>query len=65
MNKKKELEYEYSKLFKKMWGSRNEIILAIEIMKYMWWSYEDYLDTPYDIIQAILIRMQLESKSTN
>ena len=65
MNKKKELEYEYSKLFKKMCGSRNEIILAIEIMKYMWWSYEDYLDTPYDIIQAILIRMQLESKSTN
>ncbi len=48
-----------------MWGSRNEIILAIEIMKYMWWSYEDYLNTPYIIIQAILIRMQLESKSTN
>ena len=62
MNKKKELEYEYSKLFKKIWWTKNEEILAIEIMKYMWRSYQDYLDTPYAIIQTILIRMQLESK---
>ena len=60
--KKKELEYEYSKLFKKMWGSINKEILAVEVMKYMWWSYEDYLNTPYDLIQAILVRMDLESK---
>lgn len=42
-----------------MWWTKNEEILAIEIMKYMWRSYQDYLDTPY----AILIRMQLESKN--
>ena len=63
MSKKKELEYEYSKLFKKMWGCKNEDILAVEVMKYMCWSYEDYLNTPYDLIQAILIRMDLESKT--
>ena len=45
-----------------MWGSINKEILAVEIMKYMWWSYEDYLNTPYDLIQAILVRMDLESK---
>lgn len=45
-----------------MWGSVNEDILAVEVMKYMWRSYNDYLDTPYDLIQAILIRMDLESK---
>lgn len=45
-----------------MWWSSNEDILAVEIMKYMWWSYDDYLDAPYTIIQAILIRMNLESK---
>ncbi len=48
-----------------MWWTKNEEILAIEIMKCMWRSYQEYLDTPYIIIQAILIRMQLESKSTN
>ena len=63
MIKKKELEYEYSKIFKKMWWTRNELILAVEIMKYMNRSYEDYLDTPYEIIEAILIRMDLESKN--
>ena len=46
-----------------MWGCKNEDILAVEVMKYMWWSYEDYLNTPYDLIQAILIRMDLESKT--
>ena len=46
-----------------MWWSSNEDVLAVEIMKYMWWSYDDYLNTPYTIIQAILIRMNLESKS--
>ena len=45
-----------------MWWTRNELILAVEIMKYMNRSYEDYLDTPYEIIEAILIRMDLESK---
>ena len=65
MIKKKELEYEYSKIFKKMWWSNNPEILAVEVMKYMWWSYEDYLNTPYDLIQAILIRMSLESKQSN
>ena len=45
-----------------MWWSSNEDVLAVEIMKYMWWSYDDYLYTPYDLIQAILIRMDLESK---
>ena len=45
-----------------MWWSSNEDILAVEIMKYMWRSYEDYLDTPYIIIQAILVRMNIESK---
>ena len=45
-----------------MWGSKSELILAVEVMKYMWWSYEDYLNTPYELIQAILIRMQYESK---
>ncbi len=65
MIKKKELEYEYSKIFKKMWWTNNPDILAVEVMKYMWWSYEDYLNTPYDLIQAILIRMSLESKQSN
>ena len=65
MIKKKELEYEYSKIFKKMWWTNNPEILAVEVMKYMWWSYEDYLNTPYDLIQAILIRMSLESKQSN
>ena len=46
-----------------MWWTRNELILAVEIMKYMNRSYEDYLDTPYEIIEAILIRMDLESKN--
>ncbi len=46
-----------------MWWSSNEDVLAVEIMKYMWWSYDNYLNTPYIIIQAILIRMNLESKS--
>lgn len=45
-----------------MWGSINTDILAVEVMKYMWRSYDDYLNTPYDLIQAILIRMDLESK---
>ena len=45
-----------------MWWSKSEVILAVEVMKYMWWSYEDYLNAPYDLIQAILIRMDLESK---
>ena len=46
-----------------MWWTRNELILSVEIMKYMNRSYEDYLDTPYEIIEAILIRMDLESKN--
>lgn len=45
-----------------MWWTKNEEILAIEIMKYMSRSYEEYLSTPYSIIQWILIRMDLESK---
>ncbi len=45
-----------------MWWTDNQIILAVEIMKYMWWSYSQYLSTPYDILQAILIRMDIESK---
>ena len=65
MIKKKELEYEYSKIFKKMWWTNNPDILDVEVMKYMWWSYEDYLNTPYDLIQAILIRMSLESKQSD
>jgi hypothetical protein len=44
-----------------LWTNNTEI-LAVEVMKYMWWSYDDYLNTPYDLIQAILIRMDLESK---
>ena len=45
-----------------MWWSNIPEILAVEVMKYMGCSYEDYLNTPYDLIQAILIRMDLESK---
>jgi len=60
--KKKELEYEYSKIFKKMWGTNNQDILAVEVMKYMWRSYEEYMNTPYDILQTILVRIDLESK---
>ena len=45
-----------------MWWSKSEVILAVEVMKYMWWSYEDYLNTPYELVQAILVRMDLESK---
>jgi hypothetical protein len=45
-----------------MWWTDNQIILAVEIMKYMWWNYCEYLSTPYDIIQAILIRMEQEAK---
>ena len=45
-----------------MWWTNNPEILAVEVMKYMWRSYEDYLNTPYELIQAILIRMDLESK---
>ena len=45
-----------------MWWSKSELILAVEVMKYMWWSYEDYLNTPYELVQAILVRMDLESK---
>ena len=48
-----------------MWWTNNPEILAVEVMKYMWLSYEDYLNTPYDLIQAILIRMSLESKQSN
>ena len=65
MIKKKELEYEYSKIFKHMWWTNNQEILAVEVMKYMGRSYENYLNTPYDLIQAILIRMSLESKQSN
>ena len=46
-----------------MWWTNNLEILAVEVMKYMWRSYEDYLNTPYELIQAILIRMDLESKT--
>lgn len=53
MIKKKELEYEYSKLFKKMWWTKMEEIKAVEVMKYMWWSYEDYLNTPIDIVSKL------------
>lgn len=45
-----------------MWWTNNPEILAVEVMKYMWRSYEDYLNTPYELIQTILIRMDLESK---
>ena len=45
-----------------MWWTDNQIILAVEIMKYMGRSYREYLSTPYDIIQAILIRMEQEAK---
>ena len=41
----------------------SEEILAVEVMKYMSRSYQDYMNTPYDLIQAILIRMDLESKT--
>ena len=46
-----------------MWWTNNLEILAVEVMKYMWRSYEDYLNTPYELIQAILIRIDLESKT--
>lgn len=46
-----------------MWWTNNQDILAVEIMKYMWRSYEEYLSTPYDIIQTILVRIDLESKN--
>lgn len=58
--KKKELEYEYSKLFKWLGGTSLEEIKAVEVMKYMCWSYENYLDCPIEILEAIVVRMGLE-----
>lgn len=46
-----------------MWWSTNELILAVEIMKYMNRTYQEYLNTPYEILQTILIRMDLENKT--
>lgn len=34
-------------------------------MKYMWWSYQDYLACPMDILQAIIVRMELEGKNNS
>ncbi len=31
-------------------------------MKYMWWSYEDYLSCPIEILEAIVVRMEIEAK---
>lgn len=45
-----------------MWGSGLEEVQAVEIMKYMHWSYDEYLNCPLDIIQAIAVRMEIESK---
>lgn len=45
-----------------MWGSDLEEIQAVEVMKYMHWNYEDYLNCPLEILQAITVRMGLESK---
>ena len=60
LKKKKELEYEYSKLFKWLGGTSLEEIKAVEVMKYMCWSYENYLDCPIEILEAIVVRMGLE-----
>ena len=60
--KKKELSYEYSKLFGGMGGTNLEEIQAVEVMKYMRRSYEDYLNTPLEILQAVLVRMEMEAK---
>nr|DAQ56667.1 MAG TPA: hypothetical protein [Caudoviricetes sp.] len=31
-------------------------------MKYMHWSYEEYLNCPIEIMEAIVVRMELEAK---
>ena len=35
-----------------MWWTNNTEILAVEVMKYMWWSYDDYLNTPYEDLES-------------
>lgn len=37
-------------------------ITIIEIMKYMGWNYEDYLNCPITIVDGILARMKVESE---
>lgn len=45
-----------------MGGTNLEEIQAVEVMKYMRRSYEDYLNTPLEILQAVLVRMEMEAK---
>lgn len=60
--KKKELAYEYAKLFRGIGGTSNEIIKAVEVMKYMGRDYTAYLSCPLDILYAITARMEAENK---
>lgn len=45
-----------------MWWTDNEIIHDVEVMKYMWRSYSEYMETPQEIVDAVVVRMSLESK---
>lgn len=62
--KKKEIKHEYTKLFKWMWGGKMSEIEAVEIMKYMGWTYDQLMTTPILIIETIKIRMSLEAQQS-
>mgnify|MGYP006928503110 CR=1 FL=1 len=47
-----------------MWWKVTQEMEIVEIMKYMWWSYNDFSVAPYEIIDTIKIRMSLEWKES-
>lgn len=47
-----------------MWWEYIEEIEIVEVMKYMWRSYDQFMDAPSMIIDTIKIRMSLEAKKS-
>lgn len=45
-----------------MWGNPTEEIVIVELMHYTGLSYNDIIETPYEIIETIKTRMSLEAK---
>lgn len=62
IEKKKEIKYEYTKLFNWMWWNPTEEIVIVELMHYTGLSYNEIINTPYEIIETLKIRMSLEAK---
>jgi hypothetical protein len=45
-----------------MWWEYIEEIEIVEVMKYMWRSYDQFINTPFIIIDTVKTRMSLEAK---